>query len=143
MEKTNMNSKITRAILAGIIGTVIMSIVMFLVPLIGLPERSPANMLAGMTGTPVVVGWIMHFMIGIFFAAVYVYLFAPNVKIGNIYLKGAIYGFLVFIFAQVMMMIMASMMPMPPSNDSMALVIAGSILSHVIFGIVVAKVAGE
>jgi uncharacterized membrane protein YagU involved in acid resistance len=120
-----------------------MSIVMFLVPLIGLPERSPANMLAGMTGTPVVVGWIMHFMIGIFFAAVYVYLFAPNVKIGNIYLKGAIYGFLVFIFAQVMMMIMASMMPMPPSKDSMALVIAGSILSHVIFGIVVAKVAGE
>jgi len=41
------------------------------------------------------------------------------------------------------MMIIASMMPMPPSKDSMALVIAGSILSHVIFGIVAAKVTGE
>ena len=93
-----MNTKISNSILAGIIGTIIMTIVMMIAPMMGIPKMSPPAMLANMLDMPLVVGWLMHFMIGIIFAFAYTYLFAPKVKISNIFLKGAVFGFVVFIF---------------------------------------------
>ena len=94
-----MNTKISKSILGGIVGTIIMSFVMMIAPMMGMPKMSPPDMLAGMMGMPVMVGWVMHFMIGIIFALAYTYLFAPKVKIGNLLVKGAVFGFVVFIFA--------------------------------------------
>ena len=59
---------------------------------------------SGMMGVPVIAGWLMHFMIGITFAAGYIFVFYPLVKISNKYLKGALFGIAVFIFAQIAMM---------------------------------------
>jgi hypothetical protein len=92
--------------LAGIVGTIIMTIVMMIAAMMGMPRMSPPAMLAGMTGMPIAVEWVMHFMIGIIFAFAYTYLFAPKVKIGNIFLKGAVFGFIAFVFAQIMIAVM-------------------------------------
>lgn len=85
-----MNKKIIKSVLAGMIGTAIMSLVMIIAPMMGIPKMSTPDMLAIMMGLPIWTGWVMHFMIGIVFAAVYVYLFASKLNISNLYVKGAI-----------------------------------------------------
>ncbi|MBT4468717.1 MAG: hypothetical protein HN593_01200 [Lentimicrobiaceae bacterium] len=138
-----MNTKIQKTILAGIIGTAIMSVVMMVAPMMGMPKMSPPNMLAGMLGMPVFVGWVMHFMIGIIFAFAYTYLCIFKHKISNVWLKGAVFGIIAFVFAQIMMGIMGMMMPMPKMEGSMVLMAIGSLMGHIIFGMAVAKTVGE
>jgi hypothetical protein len=138
-----MNNIIQKSILAGVIGTAIMTMVMFVAPMMGMPKMSPPEMLSGMLGTPVLVGWAMHFMIGVIFAFAYAYLFAPKVKISNLFLKGAVFGFTAFIFAQIMMAIMGAMFPMPEMAGSIALTMIGGVMGHLIFGMAVAKTIGN
>ena len=134
-----MNTKISNSILGGIVGTIIMTIVMMIAPMMGMPKMSPPAMLAGMMNMPLGMGWIIHFIIGVMFAFTYTYLFAPKVKIGNIFLKGAVFGFVVFVFAQIMMAIMGAMLPMPKMEGSMMLIMIGSIIGHVIYGMSVSR----
>ena len=138
-----MNIKIEKSILAGIIGTAVMTAVIMAAPMMGMPKMSPPEMLSGMLGIPVIVGWIMHFMIGILFAFAYTYLCIFKHKIKNVWIKGAVFGIIAFVFAQIMMGIMGMMMPMPKIEGSMALIAIGSLMGHIIFGMAVAKTVGE
>ena len=134
-----MESKMSKSILGGVVGTILMTIVTMVAPMMGMPKMSPPEMLSGMMNVPILVGWITHFMIGIIFALAYTYLFAPKVNINNLIVKGAVFGFAVFIFAQIIMAIMGAMFPMPAMEGSMILTMIGSIIGHVIFGIGVSK----
>ncbi|HRA41791.1 MAG TPA: hypothetical protein PK108_14730, partial [Pyrinomonadaceae bacterium] len=58
-------------------------------------------------------------------------------------LKGAIYGVAAFIFAQIMMAVMGTMFPMPMMEGSMMMIAVGSLMGHVIFGVVVALLVGK
>lgn len=138
-----MNTRIQKTILAGVIGTAIMTLVMMIAPMMAIPKMSPPKMLSGMLGMPVFVGWVMHFMIGIIFAFVYTYLCVFKHKISNVWLKGAIFGIIAFVFAQIMMGIMGMMMPMPEMEGSMFLTAIGSLMGHIIFGMAVAKTVGD
>jgi len=138
-----MDSKVSRSILGGIVGTVLMTMIMFVAPTMGMPKMSPPDMLAGMMGMPIMFGWIMHFMIGIIFALAYTFLFAPKVKISSICLKGAIFGFVAFIFAQIAMAMMGAMFSMPKPEGSMILMMIGSIMGHILFGIGVSQTVGK
>ena len=135
-----MKSKITQSVIAGMVATAVMTGFMFLAPMIGLPKMNPAEMLSSMMGVPIMVGYLMHFMIGVIFAAVYVYLFNPKVHISSKLVKGVLFGFAVFIFAQVMMFIIGKMMPMPMAQDNMMLIMLGSLIGHLVYGIVVALI---
>lgn len=134
-----METKMSKSILGGIVGTILMTVVTMVAPMMGMPKMSPPDMLAGMMNMPIFVGWIMHFMIGIIFALVYTYLFAPKVNIGNLIVKGAVFGFAAFIFAQIALAIMGAIFPMPAMEGSMILTMIGSIIGHVVFGIGVSK----
>lgn len=138
-----MNTKIQKSIVAGIIGTVVMTIVMMVAPMMGMPKMSPPEMLAGMLGVPVVVGWVMHFMIGIIFAFAYTYLCIFKHKIYNVWLKGAVFGIVTFVFAQIVMAMMGMMMPMPKMEGSMMAMMMGSLMGHIIFGMTVSKTVGD
>jgi hypothetical protein len=134
-----MTTKIKQALIGGIIGTAVMTFVMMIAPMMGMPKMSPPAILSMMMGFPVGIGWMMHFMIGIIFAMAYSFFIINLVKkVGNKILKGAIFGMAAFIFAQIMMAIMGMVFPMPPMEDSMMLMMVGSIMGHVIFGITVA-----
>ena len=126
-----MDSRSVKSIIAGVVGTLVMTAVMVVAPMMGMPKMSPPAMLSGMMGMPIIVGWMMHFMIGIAFALAYAFVFAPIVKIGSLALKGAIYGVAAFIFAQIMMAVMGTM------------IAVGSLMGHVIFGVVVALLVGK
>ncbi|GGG96527.1 hypothetical protein GCM10011416_12910 [Polaribacter pacificus] len=138
-----MNTKIKKSILAGIIGTAIMTLVIMIAPLMGMPKMSPPKMLSEMLGIPIFLGWVMHFMTGILFAFVYTYLCIFKHKIKNSWVKGAVFGIIAFVFAQIMMGVMGMMLPMPKMEGSMALTAMGSLVGHIIFGMVVAKIVGD
>lgn len=133
-----MKTKIQKSIIAGIVGTAVMTIVMFLAPMMGMPKMNPAAMLSAMMGVPILIGWIMHFMTGIIFALGYVFLLSNLVKkINSKVVKGAIFGIGVFIFAQVMMAIMEAVMGgMPAPQGNMLLMFIGSVMGHLVYGIV-------
>lgn len=140
-----MTTKIQKSLLAGIAGTAVMTMVTFIAPMMGMPKMNPAEMLSGMLGAPVIVGWVMHFMIGVIFAVSYNY-FIPKqlAKISGLVVQGAVYGIIIFVFAQVMMMVMGAIMGgMMAPEGSKVLLMIGSLMGHIIFGIVVALVSKE
>ena len=134
-----MENKLVRSILAGVVATAVMTGVTFMAPMMGFPKMNPAEMLSGMLGVSPVLGWLMHFMIGIIFAAIYVYLFNAHIHIHSRAGKGLLYGFIVFVFAQIMMFIMNKIMPMPASSmkNNMVLMMVGSLIGHLVFGLLV------
>ncbi|WP_310992740.1 DUF6789 family protein [Aequorivita marina] len=138
-----MNHRIQKSVLAGIIGTAVMTLIIMAAPMMGMPKMSPPNMLAGILGMPVAIGWIMHFMIGIIFALAYTYMIAAKLKVSNHFIKGAIFGVIAFVFAQIMMKLMGMIMPMPAMEGPMILAAIGSLMGHIIFGMAVAKTVGE
>ena len=137
-----MNNKLVKSVVAGIAGTVVMSLFMQIAPLLGLVKMDPPKMVADTLEMPIAVGWVMHFGIGIVFAAMFVYLFGPKVPISNSIVKGALFGIAAFILAQIPMSMMGDAAA-PPEGSSMLMVALGGIVGHVVFGIVVSLVANK
>ncbi len=135
-----MKVKIQQSFISGVVATIVMTIFMMLSPLMGMPEMDIAGKLSKMLGFSLAVGWIMHFMIGIIFAFLYVFFFLPVLhKTNSVMIKGLLFGIATFIVAQIMMQIMGTVFGEPPvPKGSMVLMIVGSVVGHLIFGIVVA-----
>ena len=134
-----MKTKISQAAIGGIVATLVMTMVMFVAPYMGLPKMNAAAMLSMMMGVPVLIGWGIHFMIGIIFALAYTFLFVPILKkVNNRIVKGTIFGLAVFVFAQLMIAVMGAIFGgMSSPEGSMLLVLIGGIIGHIIYGIVV------
>ncbi len=135
-----MKTKIAQTIISGLVATAVMTGVGLMATYMGLPKMNPAEMLSGMMSVPLVVGYLMHCMIGIIFAAAYVYLFNPKVPIHSKVVKGGLFGLAVFVFAQVMLFIIGKMMPMPMPQNNMMMMMLGSLIGHLVYGIVVALI---
>ena len=140
-----MINKIQKAIVGGILGTAAMTLVLFGAPLVGIPELRPPQMLSAMFGFPILDGWLMHFMIGIIFAMMYVFVISKILKkIGSTMWKGTIFGVFAFIFGQIMITILGTLFTeAPPIAGSIVHVMMESILGHLIFGIVVVLYVNE
>ncbi len=138
-----MNTKIQKTILGGIIGTAIMSLVMFIMPLVGFAKMAPQNLLSNMMGKPIYVGWLLHFIIGIIFAFVYTYLGLFKWRINNIYLKGAVFGILVFVVGQIFMHFLQSSFGLPPMEGSIIHNMLGGFLANLFYGIAVVVTIGN
>lgn len=135
-----MTTKIKQAIIGGIVATAIMTLFTMIAPMMGMPKMSIPEMLVGMLGVPIEVAWVMHFMIGTIFAFSYALFFIKLLKkIDSKILRGAIFGIAVFIFAQIAIAIIGAMMGgMPPTEDSIMLLMLGSFMGHIVYGITVA-----
>ncbi len=138
-----MNTKIGQALKAGIIATLVMTMIMFVAPYMGLPKMNPAAMLSMMMGVPAIIGWMMHFMIGVIFAFSYVMIFHSLLhRVTQKFIKGVIFGFIAFVIAQIALPVMGAIFGgMPSPEGGMALMMMGSLIGHVVFGIVVALLA--
>jgi len=139
-----MQNKIQQAVIGGFLATIVMTVMMVIAGAVGMPKMSPPAMLSSMMGFPLTLGWVMHFMIGILFAAGYVFFFNHWLqKIQSRVLKGAIFGIAVFAIAQIAMPILKAAFGagnMPEPQGSMALLLMGSIIGHIVYGITVALV---
>ncbi|GAC1515694.1 MAG: hypothetical protein NVS1B4_07250 [Gemmatimonadaceae bacterium] len=132
-----MNINWGKAILAGVVGTAVMTMVgVWVAPMMGIPAMNPAEMLAKPMGGSLALGWIGHFMIGTILAVIYAVV-APRLP-GPAWIRGALYGVAPWLVAQLMMM---PMMGMPVFSGSSALAM-GSLLGHLVYGAVVGAIYG-
>ncbi len=131
-----MSGKLIQAFISGITATAVMTAVGLAAPAIGLPKLNPAEMLSAMLDVSIVIGYVMHFMIGTIFASVYVYWFNGIVRIHSKVLKGIVFGVAVFVFAQIMLWLIGMVIAVPEMGEPMLVMIA-SLISHLVYGIVV------
>jgi uncharacterized membrane protein YagU involved in acid resistance len=112
---------------------------MMLTASMGMPKMNPPQMLATSMETSLVVGWIIHFMIGIVFALIYAYVISAWLtKISSTVLKGVVFGIIAFVIAQIGIQLMGAMLPnMPMPEGNMLILAMGSLIGHIVFGIVV------
>jgi len=133
-----MNNKFLKSVLAGIVATIAMTAMIMIAVKLGMPKMDPPQLLATTMGVSVVIGWVMHFMIGIIFALIYAYIISGWLtKISSILLKGVIFGIIAFVIALISMLVMSIMFPsMPVPSGNMVMIIMGALMGHILFGIV-------
>jgi uncharacterized membrane protein YagU involved in acid resistance len=131
-----MNVK--RAAPAGLAGTAVMTILMLMGPMMGMPKMDIGVMLGSFLGVGTALGWVMHFAIGVTLAAIYAFAFASRLP-GAAALRGAIYGFAVFLVAQI---VVTPMMGGGVFSGGNVPMIMGSLMGHLIYGAVVGAIYG-
>ncbi len=126
-----------KAILAGILGTLVMTAVgLWAAPMMGIPRMNPADMLAQQMGGSAALGWAGHLMIGTILAVIYAGV--SSRLAGPFALRGALFGLAPYLMAQLLVM---PMMGMPLFSGSLSLAM-GSLVGHLIYGAVVGAVYG-
>lgn len=61
-----------RAVVAGIVGTLVMTAIgVWVAPMLGLPRMNPAEMVAESMGGQLALGWVAHLLIGVVLAVIY------------------------------------------------------------------------
>ncbi len=133
-----MQSKFGKAIVGGIIGALVMSAVgLWVAPMMGIAKMNPADMLAMKMGGSAVLGWTGHLMIGAILAVTYAAFVASRLP-GPPAIRGALFSIAPWLVTELVMMPMMGM-PMFSGSVSPAM---GSLVGHVVFGLIVGAVVG-
>jgi hypothetical protein len=145
------NLKIGRAMIAGLIGTVAMTALMVMAPMMGLPKMDIAamlgSMLAGDQAAPGSFAWlaglVMHLMIG-------TVALSTGYALTNRYLltstplgKGLIYSALVWLMAQVVVMPMMGAGLFSSHLPQGVMMAGGSLMGHLVYGAVLGLIYGS
>jgi uncharacterized membrane protein YagU involved in acid resistance len=137
---------LSRAISAGILGTLAMTVLTFIAPMMGMPEMNIPKMLAGTMGLPNITGWLAHFMIGILLAIFYAAFFY-NVLPGVNVVKGMVYSIFPWLMAQLLVMPMTGTLNGMPFTSGLFsgsfIMAAGSLMGHLIYGLVIGALYHE
>jgi len=141
------------AIVAGLVGTAVISILMAMGPRMGMPKMAIWEMLGTMFSKEgnLGLGWVMHFMAGVVFAIIYAALWAVGIGSATL-VSGIVFGAVHFLIAGLMMGgmpmlhagIKAGTMQAPGVLMLNAGVMGfmGGLIGHVLYGLVVALVYG-
>lgn len=130
-----MNIRIVSAVIAGVAGTIAMTVVgVWVAPLMGIPAMNPANMLAMAMGGSLLLGWVGHLMIGSILALIYATV--GGSLPGSAVVGGAVYSIAPWLMAQI---VVIPMMGMGLFSGS-AVMAGGSLLGHLVYGAVVGAV---
>ena len=127
----------TRAVVGGLVATAVMTVLMFMALAMGLPPMNIGAMLGSVMGGSLVLGWTAHFMIGTVLAIIYAALFATRLP-GPSFLRGALYGLLPWLAAQLVVM---PMMGAGFFGGSFGAAF-GSLMGHLVYGAVLGSVYG-
>jgi hypothetical protein len=139
------------AIVAGLIGTAVISLLMAMGPRMGMPKMAIWEMLGTMFDPQgnSALGWVMHFMTGTAFAVVYAVLWSVGLGAPTL-LWGALFGAVHFLLVGAMMGAMpvmhagikAGTVQAPGllmlNNGVMGFM--GGLIGHIAFGLVVAAI---
>ena len=92
------------AIVAGVVGTVVISMIMAMAPRMGMPKMAIWEMLGTMFNKDGnnALGWVIHFMMGVIFAIIYAALWAAGIGSATL-ASGVIFGVVHFLVAGLMM----------------------------------------
>jgi len=123
-----MNLK--RILLAGAAGTAVMTMLMLVAPVMGMPKMAIGEMLGSFLGIGTAAGWVLHLVIGLTLATIYAAVFAKRLP-GSPVVRGALYGIGVFLMAQ---LVVTPMMGGGVFSGGNVLMIAGSLMGHLVYG---------
>jgi hypothetical protein len=146
------------AVLAGLGGTISISMVMALAPQMGMPAMDIVGMLGAMfskeSNRP--LGWMIHLMMGVVFALIYALLW--TIGIGTVSPTwGIVFGIVHWLLVGLMMGMMPMMhvgiksggaqrAPRAPGvfmlNNGGMMAFVGGLMGHAIYGVVVAVIYG-
>lgn len=136
-----MPANTTRAIIGGFVATLVMTAMMYVVaPMMGL-NMDIAQMLGSMLGGSWAMGMLMHFILGtVVFPLIYVLVLYEWLP-GDPVVKGAIWGVILWLLAQtvVMPMMGAGLFSMAMGGLMAA---GGSLVGHLLYGAVLGAIAG-
>lgn len=127
-----------RAALAGLGATAVMTMPMLAGPMMGMPKMLIGDMLGSFLHIGSAAGWVMHAMIGVVLALIYAGAVAGRLP-GNRTVRGAIYGFGVFLVAQ---LVVTPMMGGGMFSGGNVPMIMGSLLGHLVYGAVLGGIYG-
>ena len=132
-------------IVAGIAGTVVLTVVMKLAPMMGMPEMNIVGMLSTMFGkTNMMIGWVMHFVMGIVFVYIFTLVGTPA-DVGTAALYGTAHWLVVGLMMGVGVPIMHAGIKsgdveapgMYMMNKGGVMSFVGGLISHILFAITV------
>jgi len=137
--------KVGRACIAGVVGTAAMTVLMLALPHVGLPRLAMGEMLGtfsaltvGYAGIGATVGWVIHGLFGVVLAVIYAGAVVGRLP-GSPLMRGLVFGFLVFILAQLVFMPLVGVGFFSGGDLHMLL---GNLLGHLVYGGLVGAVYG-
>jgi hypothetical protein len=127
----------SKAVLAGVVGTLIMTAIgVWVAPVMGIPRMNPAEMLAQPMGGSLALGWLAHLMVGSVLAIIYAAV-AQRLP-GPPWARGAVFSLAPFLVAQLVVM---PIMGMPVFSGSVSMAM-GSLIGHLVYGTIVGAIYG-
>ena len=139
-----MNLK--RAVAAGLVGTAVMTCLMLVAPVVGLPRLAIGQLLSTLLAVSIAflpigpaTGWALHVAFGVLLAIIYAAAFAGRLP-GPPLARGALYGVLVFALAELTFMPLVGAGVFSRGDVPMIL---GSLLGHLVYGGLVGFMYGE
>jgi len=143
---------ILSAVIAGVVASLVFSMVLAIAPKMGMPNMDIVNLLGSMFSAKPnpMLGWMMHLMMGIVFALLYAFLWSSGIG-GATWLGGLIFGAVQWLVVGMVM----GMIPMMHvgikrgavqapgmwmTNNGGAMAFMGGLVGHMIFGVVIALV---
>jgi hypothetical protein len=142
------------AIVAGLVGTVVMTMLMVMAPRMGLPKMDIVGLLGTMFNKNgnAALGWIMHLLMGSIFAVVYAALWSAgigSISAGSGILFGAVHWLIVGLMMSGVSMVhagvKAGVVEAPGiymMNNGGVMAFMGGLIGHMVYGLVVALVYG-
>lgn len=145
------NFNLGRAIAAGLVGTLVMTAIMMMAPLMGMPKMDIAAMLGSMLssappapGSSVwIIGLVMHFMIGTVVLPIGYAIVNGYLPTSSPLARGVVYGTLVYLMAQAVVMPMMGAGVFSQNLPQGTMMTMGSLLGHLIYGAVLGSIYGQ
>jgi uncharacterized membrane protein YagU involved in acid resistance len=134
-----------RAVAAGLIATASMTALLLIEPAVGLPEIAIGQLLSTSLSVTTAhlsigpaMGWVAHFLIGVAWALAYAGIVLPRLP-GSPLVRGLLYGALVFLLAQALLLPLVGAGFFSRGDPSM---LAGGLLGHLVYGGVLGWIYG-
>jgi uncharacterized membrane protein YagU involved in acid resistance len=129
------SKKVKQALIGGIIAAAVMTVLMVVAAMMGMPDMKIGNMIAGFIGIPVWAGWTMHLMIGIVWAMAYVFLVRDRFTQSPA-LKGMLFAILPWMLMQLMVTPMMGMGIFSANSPDAFEMVIGTLMGHLVYGLV-------
>lgn len=137
-----MNANIINGLVAGFAATVVLSILMVIKSMIGLlPAMNVVAMLGAMSGTGLIGGWVIHFLIGTVVWGVLFALLVERIPGDSTWLKGILFGVGAWVLMMVLVLPMAGAGLFGLNLGIMAPIM--TLILHVIYGAVLGAAYGR
>ncbi|NIR51289.1 DUF1440 domain-containing protein [candidate division KSB1 bacterium] len=144
-------NKLRKTLAGGLVATIVMTVIIYLAPLLGMPGVDLPSMLGkfltGLQARPYSAAWdlglLVHFVLGVFvLPALYVFLFYPRVP-GKARIKGLYFGLVVWVVSQIAVMPLMGTGVLSIYTRYPVLVLLETLIAHIVYGVVLGSIIGE